>query len=246
MLPGFPAPSNNPNAEYPRIIDDGRVTFRVSAPLAHKVQLLPLMSEPDNNGTNGLGKSPFDMTINTDGFWTVTTPPVEPGYYDYVFVIDDIWVNDSGSTNSFALDHDLNFIEVPARESMFYDLKNVPHGDVRQHWYFSDLTGKWRRAFVYTPAEYEANLSRHYPVLYLQHGGKQNESSWVTGGKANLILDNLIAAGAASPMLVIMDNGSTFLPGLKRLPDPPPAGNLFEKVIKLFLIRVDLIHLAKT
>ncbi len=231
MRPGLPAPSNNPNAEYPFILDDGRVSFRVSAPLARKVQLLPLMGEPENNGSNGLGKNPYEMVMNADGFWTVTTPPIEPGYYDYVFVIDGVWVNDSGSTNSFAIDHELSFIEVPAREAMFYDLRDVPHGDIRQHWYFSGLTGKWRRALVYTPAEYDTDPTRRYPVLYLQHGGTQNETSWVSGGKANFILDNLIAAGEASPMLVVMDNGSTFLPGLKRLPDPPPANNLFERVM---------------
>jgi enterochelin esterase-like enzyme len=231
MPPGTPAPSNNPNADYPRILEDGRITFRINAPLARKVQLLPLMGEPENNGSNGLGKDPYEMIKGSGGMWFVTTPPVEPGYYDYVFLVDDVWVNDRGSTTSFAIDHDLSFIEVPAGEPMFYDLKDAPHGDVRQHWYYSDLTGKWRRALVYTPADYDAEPSKRYPVLYLQHGGTQNETSWVTGGKANFILDNLIAAGDAAPMLVVMDNGSTFLPGLKRLPDPPPAGNLFERVM---------------
>ena len=140
-------------------------------------------------------------------------------------------VRDLGSTTCFGVDHEQCYIEVPAKEPMFYDIQDVPHGEVRQHWYHSELTGKWRRAVVYTPAEYDANPTKRYPVLYLQHGGTQNETSWVTGGRANFILDNLIAAGQAVPMLVVMDNGSTFPPGLSRLPDPPPAGNPFERVM---------------
>jgi enterochelin esterase-like enzyme len=231
MLPGTPAPSNNPNAEFPRIHPDGKVAFQVNAPLAQKVQLMPLMGEPESNGVNGLGKEPYDMTKDENGFWSVTTPPIDPGYYDYFIVIDGFGVSDPGSTTSYAIDRELSCIEVPAKEPMFYDIQDVPHGEVRQRWYRSKITGKWRRALVYTPAEYDAHPTKRYPVLYLQHGGTQNETSWVTGGKANFILDNLIATGQAVPMLVVMDNGSTFPPGLTRLPDPPPAGNLFERVI---------------
>jgi enterochelin esterase-like enzyme len=231
MLPGIPAPSNNPNAEFPRILPDGRITFGVKAPTAQKVQLLPLMGEPENNGVNGLGKEAYDMTRDENGLWTVTTLPVDPGVYEYFIVIDGFGVSDPGSTTSYGIDRELSCIEVPANEPTFYDIQDVPHGDVRQHWYYSAVTGKWRRALVYTPAEYDANPTKCYPVLYLQHGGTQNETSWVTGGKANFILDNLIAAEHAVPMLVVMDNGSTFPPGLTRLPDPPPAGNLFERVM---------------
>ena len=88
MLPGIPAPSNNPNAEFPRILPDGRITFRVQAPMAQKVQLVPMMGEPENNGVNGLGIEPYEMARDQDGLWTVTTPPIGPGYYDYIFLID--------------------------------------------------------------------------------------------------------------------------------------------------------------
>ena len=195
------------------------------------VQLVPMMGKPEYNGYNALGRQPYDMTRDQDGFWMVTTPPVGPGYYEYTFLIDGVVMMDLGSATTFSGNHETSHIEVPVREPTFYDVHNVPHGDVRQHWYNSTLTGKWRRALVYTPAEYDANPTRRYPVLYLQHGGTQNETSWVTGGKANFILDNLIAAGQALPMLVVMDNGSTFPPGLFRLPDPPPAGNPFERVM---------------
>jgi len=197
MLPGIPAPSNNPNTEFPRIHPDGRITFQVKAPLAQKAQLVPLMRMPENNGQNGLGKDPYDMTRDQDGFWTVTTPPIEPGYYNYEFHIDGASVMDLGSTTCFGGDHEQSYIEVPAKEPMFYDIRDVPHGEVRQRWYYSKITGKWRRALVYTPPGYDENPLLRYPVLYLQHGSTQNETSWVTGGKANLILDNLIAAGQA-------------------------------------------------
>lgn len=99
------------------------------------------------------------------------------------------------------------------------------------HWYRSGITGKWRRAYVYIPPEYDHLPDRRYPVLYLQHAGLQNETSWVSGGRANFILDNLIAAGDAVPMIVVMENGTTFPPGMMRLPDPPPPGNPFELVL---------------
>jgi len=205
--------------------------FRVKAPLAKKVQLVAMMGKPENNGYSALAKEPYDMTQDQDGFWSVTTAPPGPGYYEYTFLIDGVVTMDLGSTTTFSGDHETSHIEVPAQEPTFYDVQNVPHGDVRQHGYHSDITGKWRRALVYTPPEYDANPTRRYPVLYLQHGGTQNETSWLTGGKANFILDNLIAAGQAVPMLVVMDNGSTFPPGLTRLPDPPPPDNPFERVM---------------
>ena len=98
-------------------------------------------------------------------------------------------------------------IEIPAHDEDFYALKDVPHGLVSELNYYSKITQSWRRCFVYTPAGYEVNTERCYPVLYLQHGSFEDETGWGSQGKANLILDNLIAAKKAVPMLIVMDNG---------------------------------------
>ena len=101
-------------------------------------------------------------------------------------------------------------IEIPETEpgTDYYRPKNVPRGQVRENWYFSNITGKWRRCFVYTPAEYETNIDKKYPVLYLQHGMGEDETGWSRQGFMNFIMDNLIAEGKAVPMLVVMDSGN--------------------------------------
>jgi hypothetical protein len=102
---------------------------------------------------------------------------------------------------------DQSGVEVPEKGTDFYDVQNVPHGDVHIHWYRSKTTGSWRRAYVYTPPEYDRNAGTRYPVLYLQHGSSENGSSWSRQGRAGLILDNLIAAGKANAMIVVMETG---------------------------------------
>ena len=98
-------------------------------------------------------------------------------------------------------------IEIPEQGVDYYTLKNVPHGDVRSKWYYSKVTESWRRCFVYCPPDYNSNLSKKYPVLYLQHGSGEDERGWSVQGKADIIMDNLIAAGKAAPMLIVMDKG---------------------------------------
>src|SRR5438874_7857100 len=98
-------------------------------------------------------------------------------------------------------------IEVPEAGADFYAIRDVPHGEVRAKWYFSRTTGAWRRALVYTPPDYEKNPKRRYPVLILQHGAGEDETGWTRQGRANFILDNLMAAGEAVPMIVVMDCG---------------------------------------
>jgi enterochelin esterase-like enzyme len=98
-------------------------------------------------------------------------------------------------------------IEIPEDGIDYYPVKDVPHGEVRIRWYFSQVTGKWRRCYVYTPPDYDTNLQARYPVLYLQHGMGEDETGWIVQGRANFILDNLIAAGKAKPMILVMDNG---------------------------------------
>ena len=99
-------------------------------------------------------------------------------------------------------------IEIPEKGVDYYSIKNVPHGLISQSWYYSDIRKEWRRCIVYTPAEYDKNPTKKYPVLYLQHGMGENETSWANQGKMNFIMDNLIAEGKAKPMIVVMDNGN--------------------------------------
>lgn len=191
-----PAASNVPGAEYPEIHPDLRITFRVTAPGAQKVQV---------EGGDGLGKGPFDMVRGEKGVWTVTIPPAQPGFHYYWLLVDGLRVNDPSSRTYFGYSRETSGVEVPDKVD-FYEANDVPHGEVRSRWYFSKVTGKWRRACVYTPPDYDRGTVR-YPVLYLQHGMGENELGWTTQGRANFILDRLIAAGTARPMIVVMENG---------------------------------------
>ena len=194
-----PATSNVPGAEYPRIHSDLRVTFRVAAPGAQKVQLKP------GGDDNGLGKGPYDMVRDSAGMWRVTIPPAAPGFHYYWLIVDGFQSNDPSSETFFGWGRECSGVEVPDKTD-FYEIKDVPHGDVRSHLYYSKTTGLWRQAIVYAPAGYDKDR-KLYPVLYLQHGMGENERGWTTQGKANIILDNLIAAKDAEPMIVVMENG---------------------------------------
>jgi len=195
-----PASTNVRRAEHPRVDAEGRVTFRLKAPEARTVVLQP------GGDDNGLGRGPFAMEKSPDGTWTVTTPPAVPGFHYYWFVVDGLNVNDPGSETFFGWGRPTSGIEIPEKGVDFYDAKDVPHGEVRELWYHSKVTGALRRALVYTPPGYDKTDAR-YPVLYLQHGAGEDERGWTRQGRAGFILDNLIAEGKAKPMIVAMDNG---------------------------------------
>jgi enterochelin esterase-like enzyme len=218
-----PATSNVRGAAYPRVHADLRVTFHFKAPDAKKVQLQP------GGDDNGLGKGPLDMTREPDGTWSITTPPAVPGFHYYWFLVDGVIVNDPGSETFFGWGRQSGGIDVPEKGADFYTAKDVPHGDVRIHWYHAQTTDAWRRAFVYTPAEYDRNPRTRYPVLYLQHGSGEDERGWTNQGRANFILDNLIAERKAKLMIVVMEQGYATKPG------SAPAGggqnSAFEEVV---------------
>jgi enterochelin esterase family protein len=194
-----PAASNVPGAEYPRIGSDLSVTFRLKAPEAKQVRL---------EGGAGLVRQPAAMTRDDDGAWTVTIAHVVPGFHYYWFVVDGLRVNDAGSYNYLGYGRETSGLDVPeAGEGFYAAKKDAPHGEVRAHWYFSKITGKWRRASVYTPPDYDKNTRTRYPVLYLQHGAGENETGWIEQGRANFILDNLIAAKRVRPMILVMNSG---------------------------------------
>src|SRR5262249_4411 len=125
----------------------------------------------------------------------------------YWLLVDGVAVNDPASETYFGYGKQTSGVEVPEKGVDFYDIKDVPHGEVRALWYPSRVTGAWRRAHIYTPPGYDTHPAARYPVLYLQHGAGEDERGWSTQGRMNFILDNLLAVGKARPMLVVMDNG---------------------------------------
>jgi enterochelin esterase-like enzyme len=228
-----PASSNVLNAPYPRVHSDNRVTLRLTAPTAQKVQLQP------GGADNGLGKGPIDMSRDDKGVWSITLPAAVPGFHYYWFLVDGLAVNDPGSDTFFGWGRQTSGIEVPEPGADYYEARSVPHGDVRQRLYESKVTGAWRRAYVYTPPDYDANVKTRYPVLYLQHGAGENATGWTKQGRANLILDNLIAAGKAKPMIVVMDTGYATKPGatpVQGTTGAPQVPNAFEDVVVTDLI----------
>jgi enterochelin esterase-like enzyme len=234
-----PAASNVMNAQYPAVFADGRATFRLRAPNAMRVQLQPGGSD------NGLGLLPYDLVKGTDGVWTVTTPPAVPGFHYYWFLVDGVQVNDPGSQTFFGWARDTSGIEIPSPGEDFYATRDVPHGQVRMEWYLSKTTGLWRRALVYTPPGYDQDARARYPVLYLQHGAGENETGWTRQGRANFILDNLIASRQAVPMIVVMDHGYATGPAAPgtapaaaapATPGAPQGPTAFERVVVSDLI----------
>jgi enterochelin esterase-like enzyme len=190
-----PATTNVWGAEYPRVDAAGRVQVRLKAPEATKVRL------------NFWSGPKVDMEKQADGFWTITTPPLAPGLHYYTLIVDGVEMNDQGSHAFYGGSKHASAVEVPEAGVDYYDIKDVPHGQVREVWYNSKVTGTWRHAMVYLPPPYEAETKTRYPVLYLQHGGGEDETGWIRQGRANFILDNLIAAGAGKPMIVVMAYG---------------------------------------
>jgi Putative esterase len=199
-----PAASNVSGASIPAIHSDRSITFALKAPDAATLAVA---------GGDGLGAGPFPMMKGAEGTWTVTTPPSVPGFHYYWFVLNGVAVNDPASETFFGYGKETSGVEVPEAGVDFYAIKNVPHGEVRAKWYLSKITGEWRRAFIYTPPGYDEHPKSRYPVLLLQHGSGEDETGWTHQGKAQFILDNLIAAGKAQPMIVVMDRGYAVRPG---------------------------------
>jgi hypothetical protein len=190
-----PSTTNVWAAQYPRVDSTGRVQIRVKAPDATKVRL------------NFWSGPKLDMEKQPDGFWTITTPPLVPGFHYYTLIIDGAEVSDPNTHAFFGGGKPASGVEVPEPGSSYYSVQDVPHGGVREVWYNSKVTGTWRHALVYLPPNYDAQTKTGYPVLYLQHGAGEDETGWIRQGNANFILDNLIAAKNCKPMIVVMAYG---------------------------------------
>jgi enterochelin esterase-like enzyme len=191
---GTPASSNVRNAKYPQLLINGKAIFRVKAPDAKLVQL-------------DLGKK-YDMVKGEEGVWEVTTDSLSEGFHYYSIIIDGVAVCDPASETYYGMGRMASGFEVPFRGDVTYAVRNVPHGDIRMKRYYSNVTNSWRRFYIYTPAGYDENTAEKYPVLYLMHGGGEDERGWATQGKTDLILDNLIADKKAVPMVIVMPDGN--------------------------------------
>ncbi len=199
-VPAHPSPYNFPGVQFPRIEADSRVTFHLNAPSAQKVQV-------------SIANVAFDMVKGDGGVWTYTSEPQAPGYHNYWMIVDGAVMLDPGTNSFIGYSHMCNGFEIPEPGVDYYDLKDVPHGNVLIKNYFAKTTNSWRHIFVYTPPGYDANTSVRYPVLYLQHGGGEDERVWIEMGRTNVILDNLLAAGKVKPMIVVMETSAVGGPG---------------------------------
>ena len=193
-----PSTLNQPGQEYPQVNSQGYARFRITAPEAQSVSV-------SLGGREGTALAKME-----DGSWTGTTAgPLDEGFHYYRLKIDGGTFNDPGALNFYGSIRWESGIEIPAHDRDFYALKDVPHGRVQQILFPSASTGTSRRAFVYTPPDYNRELTKRYPVLYLQHGWGEDETAWSNQGHANLIMDNLIAEGKIKPFLIVMTYGMT-------------------------------------
>lgn len=190
-------PRNAPTAS-PEVHPDRKVTFRIRAPRASEVTLRG----------DWMTGAPVKLEKDDKGVWSVTVGPLTPDFYSYAFTVDGVRTLDPANATikqGIASLDNMFFLAGPQAD--FQDNKPVPHGDVRKVWYNSGTLKTQRRMHVYTPPGYDG-ASEKYPVFYLLHGGGDEDSGWSTVGRAGFILDNLIAAKKAQPMIVVMPNGS--------------------------------------
>lgn len=207
-----PSPSNMPGEAFPQVNSEGRVRARLRAPDAQNVQL-------------NISGVKFPMAKDTNGMWTGDSTPQDPGNHYYGLVVDGAEVPDPSGSFIYGSGGWRAAVEIPAPDQDFYALKNVPHGQVREILYFGKTSNRHRRCFVYTPPDYDKDVSKRFPVLYLQHGYNENETGWSHQGCAGLIMDNLIAEGKARPFIIVMEYGDINIrPGFIPRGAPPSAG----------------------
>ncbi|MEB2775484.1 alpha/beta hydrolase-fold protein [Algoriphagus sp. D3-2-R+10] len=190
-----------PKVVSPEVSSDNSVSFRVFSPTANAVTI--------NGSWMGFGEN-LPLKKEENGVWTVTIDPLESSMYHYNFFIDGVSAIDP--TNPEALRDGTRYASlliVPGAGSEVFELNDTPHGNISNVWYQSPSLDSYRRMYVYTPPGYESSTT-DYPVLYLLHGAGGDEDAWTAIGRANYILDNLIAQGKAKPMLIVMTNGNAW------------------------------------
>lgn len=192
---GSYSPVTNINRNgYPRVLQDNSVMFRVNSSQAQNIQI-------------DLGGNKYDMTKQEGGIWTVTTKPQVPGFHYYSLIIDGVSTADPASQSFYGCSRWSSAIEIAETGMSDFEVQNVPHGEVRTVYYYSKVDESWRPLMVYTPADYNEN-QQEYPVVYIQHGGGEDHRGWMEQGRTAQIMDNLIAAGKAKPMIVVSANSN--------------------------------------
>lgn len=209
----------------PVVFPNGDVFFKIYAPEAKSVQVAGMGKD------SGFWENVYDMERKEDGNWTVNISGIRPGFHYYTFIVDGMKVVNPECPVYYGWGRTVNGLEIPDPEQDFYHMKDVPRGDARNQWYYSKLTGKYRHILVYTPPSYETEYNRKYPVLYLQHGSGESETSWLWQGKINNIMDNLLAEGKVTEMIIVMDLGYAFAEGNEAGPDGPNKDNIFTRVV---------------
>ncbi len=195
----FPEDSYSPvtninRTSYPRVLADNSVMFHVNAPQAQNVQI-------------NLGGTKYDMKKSASGAWTLTTKPQVPGFHYYSLIIDGVSVSDPASQTFYGCSRWSSAIEVKETGMADFEIQQVPHGEVRTVHYYSKVEETWRPLLIYTPAGYDEG-KQSYPVVYIQHGGGEDHRGWMEQGRTAQIMDNLIAAGKAVPMIVVSANSN--------------------------------------
>lgn len=195
----FPEDSYSPvtninRTSYPRVLADNSVMFHVNAPQAQNVQI-------------DLGGTKYDMKKSASGAWTLTTKPQVPGFHYYSLIIDGVSVSDPASQTFYGCSRWSSAIEVKETGMADFEIQQVPHGEVRTVHYYSKVEETWRPLLIYTPAGYDEG-KQSYPVVYIQHGGGEDHRGWMEQGLTAQIMDNLIAAGKAVPMIVVSANSN--------------------------------------
>lgn len=195
----FPEDSYSPvtninRTSYPRVLADNSVMFHVNAPQAQNVQI-------------DLGGTKYDMKKSASGAWTLTTKPQVPGFHYYSLIIDGVSVSDPASQTFYGCSRWSSAIEVKETGMTDFEIQQVPHGEVRTVHYYSKVEETWRPLLIYTPAGYDEG-KQSYPVVYIQHGGGEDHRGWMEQGRTAQIMDNLIAAGKAVPMIVVSANSN--------------------------------------
>ena len=212
-----PSAFNQPFQQYPQVNSQGYARFRILAPNADSVRV--------SLGLGGQGGTKL-MKADSGYFIGTTAGPLDEGFHYYRINVDGATFNDPGTGFFYGSQRWESGIEIPAKDQDFYALKDVPHGNMQQILFPSKSTNTSRAAFVYTPPGYEKGKTK-YPVLYLQHGWGENETSWGVQGKTNLIMDNMIAEGRIKPFIVVMTYGMTNTGApIGRRPTPPPGTSL--------------------
>jgi len=194
----------------PEVNADHTVTFRLRAPNAREVRVAGEWP----NGTK-------DMAKDDNGVWSVTVGPLAPEIYGYGFLVDGLRIADQANASLKPMrSPTTSILEIPGAPPLLHEFQNVPHGTVRLHDYQSKSLGTLRRLRVYTPPDYDRPAGARFPVLYLLHGSGDNEATWTVLGRAHYILDNLIAAGRAKPMIIVMTDGHAAAANFTGVPAP--------------------------